>query len=189
MTTPIAKSSVIVTDIFNTTLTLNFPLTTGTPELQIDVTTLPTELLHMAAAHGLKQKLCDAAAISRNTSNGASATPDDKYAAVKAIYDRLTGPNPTWNAPRAGVERTPGTLFVRAVAEVTGKTVAEMAPQIKAMTKDQQAALKQNPRVLAVIQRMEREAADAAATKAGNSDELLASLMGNTDDLTDGEDA
>ena len=170
-----ARTPAVQADVFNNTLTLNFPLTKGTPELSIDVTTLSPEIYKQAALHGLKQKLADAAAIARNPVNGATASPDDKYAAVKLVFDRLTGPNATWNAIREGVERNASPIFVRAVAEATGKDIATTSVNIKAMTKEQQAALKKNVRIVDIMQRMEREAVAAA----GNvGDDLLAMLSG-----------
>lgn len=51
-----------------------------------------------AALHGMGQKGSDAAAISRDPDTGKPATPAAKYAAIKAVVDRvLSG---TWDAPR-----------------------------------------------------------------------------------------
>ncbi len=177
MTAPATRTPVVSADIFGTTLTLNFPLTKGTPELSIDITTLDPEIIKQATLHGLKQKLADAAAIARNTSNGAAASPDDKYMAVKIVFDRITGPAPTWNAVREGVERAPNSVFVRAVAEATGKDVASTAIMVKALDKEKQNALKKNIRIVDIMHRMERE----EAQKGGSGDDLLAMLSGDVE--------
>ena len=125
--------------------------------------------------HGLKQKLVDAAAIARNPDNGLSATPEDKYNAVRTVYDRITRADGTWNAVREGVEKQQGGMFIRAVMELTGKTKAQIDNGMEKMSKEQIAALKKNPRVLDIMQRMERE---AAAALGNTGDDLLAALAG-----------
>lgn len=172
MNAPATRKPVVTADIFGNQLTLNF--ITG-EELQIDITKLDPEIIKQATLHGLKQKLCDAAAIARNTTTGNSASPIDKYNAVRTVYDRLMSTAPTWNAVREGVERAPNSIFVRAVAEVTGKSVIDTAAQLKAMTKEQQASLKKNIRIIDAMQRLElAEAQNAGST----GDDLLSMLMG-----------
>ena len=51
--------------------------------LRINVRDLTDDIQLQATLHGLKQKLVDAAAISRNPENGRSATVEDKYNAVR----------------------------------------------------------------------------------------------------------
>jgi hypothetical protein len=169
MTATTTRTPAISTDIFGTTLTLNF---SNGMELAIDVTTLTPEMLHQAALHGLKQKLCDGAAIARDTVTGGTATIADKFSAVLTIYNRITKEN-AWNANREGVEKASGGVFVRAMMELTGKTKVDMDAILEKYTKEQLAALKKNPRVLEITQRMERERALATDT---TSDNLLAEL-------------
>ena len=164
------RKSVVSTDIFGTTLTLNF--ITG-QELSVTLDNLSPEIIKQAALHGLKQKLVDAAAIARNTDNGNSATPTDKFNAVKVVYDRITREDGTWNAVREGEVKHQGGIFIRAVMELTGKPRADIDAAMEAYTKEQIAALKKNPRVMDIMQRMQREEAAAA----GNTgDDLLAQL-------------
>ena len=172
MNAPATRKAVVTTDVFGDTLTLNF--ITG-EELSIDTSKLSPEIMHQAMLHGLKQKLVDAAAIARNPDNGLSATPADKYNAVKTVFDRITSANGTWNAVREGVEKQQGGMFVRALMEVTGKTKAQIDNAIEKYTKEQIAALKKNPRIMDIMQRMERE---AAAALGDTSDSLLDELAG-----------
>lgn len=174
------RKSVVSTDIFGTTLTLNF--ITG-QELSVTLDNLSPEIIKQAALHGLKQKLVDAAAIARNTDNGDSATPTDKYNAVKTVYDRITREDGTWNAIREGEVKHQGGIFVRAVMELTGKSKADIDAAMEGYSKEQIAALKKNPRVMDIMQRMQREEAAAA----GNTgDDLLAQLAAPASD--DGDD-
>lgn len=165
---------VVGTDIFDKTLTLNF--VTG-EELAISLDKLSPEILTQAALHGLKQKLVDAAAIARDPTTGLSATPEDKYHAVRAVYDRITKADGTWNAIREGEAKAHGGMFVRALMELTSKTRDEVMAYIDTLSKEQAAALKKNAKVMDIIQRMERE---AAAAKVGeiDADDLLATLAG-----------
>lgn len=148
------RTAAVTTDIFGTTLTLNFA---NGKELQIDTTTLHADIVQQAILHGLKQKLVDAAAIARDTETGKTATIDDKYQAVKTVFDRITSATPSWNAVREGEQKQQGGIFVRALMELTGKSREATQAAIETYTKEQVAALKKNPRVLAIIQRMERE--------------------------------
>ncbi len=177
MTATTTRKAVVTTDVFGSVLTLNF--STG-DELTIDVNNLSEEIRTQAMLHGLKQKLVDAAAIARNTETGLTATPSDKYFAVKVVYDRITRPDGTWNAIREGVEKQQGGVFMRAMMELTGKTKAQLDVMTKDYTKEQFAALKKNPRIVEIMHRLEREA--IAARGADTSDDLLAQLTGIADD-------
>lgn len=172
MTATTTRTPVVASDIFGRVLTLNFA--TG-QELAVDLDKLSPDILTQAALHGLKQKLVDAAAIARDPTTGLSATPEDKYQAVKAVFDRITRADGTWNAVREGEQRAQGGMFVRAIMELTSKTREETTAMLEKLDKDQIAALKKNAKVLDITQRMERE---AAAAKPDNSDDLLAALAG-----------
>lgn len=162
----------VSTDIFNSTLTLNF---SNGKELAIDLNKLAPAIQLQAGLHGLKQKLVDAAAIARDTTTGKEASIDDKYLAVKAVYDRLTSADaPSWNAIREGGNGAShtGGLFLRAMCAITRKTPEVMKAELDKMTKEQLSALKKNPRI---IQKM----ADLQLADIGDnvdSDSLLDSL-------------
>src|SRR2546430_17695836 len=50
---------------------------------------LTPELREQAAIHGIIQKISDRAAIGRDPETGASASPEEKFAAMKECADRL----------------------------------------------------------------------------------------------------
>ena len=52
-------------------------------QLSLGARQLPDSIREYAIFHGLKQKLVDAAAISRNPETGRAASVEDKYQAVK----------------------------------------------------------------------------------------------------------
>ena len=149
-------------------------------EITIDCASLAPVIQYEAQVHGLKQKLVDAAALPRSTVTGKSATVEDKKAAVLEVFARLTDTdNPRWNKGRAegagGSQE--GGLLARAMAEVTGKPVTEAKAWLADRSKEEQAALRMNPKVKAIIDRMRAEA-DKPMMAGIDSDALLNMAMG-----------
>ena len=141
-------------------------------ELAITASQLTSHVMEYAIFHGLKQKLVDAAAISRNPETGRAATVEDKYQAVKAVFDRLLGGQ--WNATREGGGNTGGLLAQALTRMYAGRKTAE---DIKAFLADksdaEKAALRKNPRVAAIIEDIRAEQGKAADI---DTDELLGEL-------------
>lgn len=124
-----------------------------------------------AMYHGLKQKMVDAAAISRNEETGASATIEDKYAAVRKVYDRLLAGE--WNAKRGGDGAGSGGLLFKALARMyPTKTAEQLREYLDGLDKAQQASLRANPKVAAIIEEIKA----ASAGNGVDSDALLAGL-------------
>jgi len=155
-----ARNSTIETRINDVTGTLHLSFDNG-ERIDLSVDELTPAMRTMAMLHGLKQKLVDAAAISRDPETGRSATTDDKYHAVKAVYDRLTGPNPSWNAVRGEGPSTGtgGLLFAALVRLYPAKTPDALRDYLSDLTLAQQAALRKNPRVSPVIEEIKLERA------------------------------
>jgi len=166
------KRNAMSVDIFGTTVTVTFA---NGKDLAIDTATLSPEIQRMAMMHGIKQKLVDAGAIARNTETGASASIEDKYAAVREVYERLTSPNGTWNKQRGdGGEKSTGgkgNLLVRALMQMTGKDKTYIEDFLSAKSKKERDSLKTDPRVITVI-------AELQAAKVGDvdTDALLGEL-------------
>jgi hypothetical protein len=155
-TTPAARVPAITADIFGTVLTLTF---SDGRTLTVDAATLSDEIRRAAMMHGLKQKLVDGAAIARNPETGRSATLEDKFQAVKEIFDRITDPSaPAWNKGRSAGEGDGGnTLLLRALCKMSGKSPTVMAAALEAKTKEEKKALRANPKVAAVIAELQAE--------------------------------
>ena len=150
-------------------LTLNFA---NGKEIIISTNSLQNGLLYMAAIHGLKQKLVDAAAISRNPETGRPASVEDKYQAVKAVYDRLLAGQ--WNATREGGGNAGGLLLQALCRMYEGrKTVEELKAFLADKTDAEKTALRKNPRVAAIIEDIRAEQGKAANI---DTDELLGEL-------------
>ena len=148
---------------------------------------LNPEIQRAALLHGLKQKLVDAAAISRDTATGRAATITTKFEAVKEIFDRITGAGgawPSWNKPRAGGAGGQGGLLARAIARYKGVEVSAAKAYLDRLTDAQKQALRVDPRIATIINELRMESARPAGI---DTDALLGGL-GGTDDDTDGDD-
>ena len=141
-------------------------------ELALAASQLTNNVMEYAIFHGLKQKLVDAAAISRNPETGRAASVEDKYQAVKTVYDRLLAGQ--WNAVREGGGATGGLLLQALCRMYAGRKTAE---ELKAFLADksdaEKTALRKNPRVATIIEEIRAETGKAASI---DTDELLGEL-------------
>ena len=152
--------------------------------LRVHPETLAPEIQRAALLHGLKQKLVDAAAISRDTATGRAATIVTKYDAVKEIFDRITGAGgeaPSWNKPRAGGAGGQGGLLARAIARYKGVEVAAAKAYLDRLTDAQKQALRVDPRIATIINELRMESAKPAGIDTD-------ALLGGLDDLGEGPD-
>lgn len=154
------------------TLTLEFA---HGKTLRICMTTLSQSIRDAATIHGLKQKLVDAAAIARNTDTGRAASIDDKYNAVKTVFDRITSEDGTWNAVRDGGAGVSGGLLLRALCRMYEgkKTKEQLVDYLAEKSAEQKTALRKNPKIAAIIEEL-REA--SAKDSDIDTDELLGEL-------------
>lgn len=120
--------------------------------VSIDADALSPEIRHAAMMHGLKQKLGDAAAMSRNPDTGRSATTEDKISAINEVAERLHAGQ--WNKTReAGEGGGAGGLLFKALCKIKAdKTPAEIRAYLDGLTKEQQAAVRKVPAVAAAIE-------------------------------------
>lgn len=148
MTTDTTRTPAIdaTTNVDALTVTLAF---SNGQTLSIDATTLNGDIQAMATLHGLKQKLVDAAAISRNPDTGRSATIDDKYNAVKEVYDRLIAGQ--WNKNREGGSVRGGLLFRALCILYADKTPEAVRAFLEKKTPKEKAALRELPKIAAII--------------------------------------
>ena len=141
-------------------------------ELAITAGQLSNHVMEYAIFHGLKQKLVDAAAISRNPETGRAATVEDKYQAVKTVFDRLLVGQ--WNATREGGGATGGLLLQALCRMYAGrKTAEELKAFLADKTDAEKTALRKNPRVAQIIEAIRAEQGKAAGI---DTDELLDEL-------------
>jgi hypothetical protein len=161
-------NSVIETKIVEGILALNF---SNGAALEVDINQLSPAIRLHAIFHGLKQKLCDAAAMSRDPETGKPATVEMKYAAVKEVYDRILAGE--WNATREG--GTNGGLLYRALCQIyaASKTPEEIKTWLDAKSDAEKKALRESKKIAKVIDSLRPVDKKAAAIDA---DALLADL-------------
>lgn len=169
MTNDTSKTIEAAVDISTMELTLSF---SNGKTLVLSTSQISGDIGRQAMLHGLKQKLVDAAAISRNPDTGRSATVDDKYNAVREVYDRLlTG---QWNKNRAEGSGTSGGLLFRALCKMyAAKTPEAIREYLDKRTPDQKTALRKLDKIAAIIETLRAEKPDVAGVDA---DALLAEL-------------
>ena len=143
--------------------------------IELNPVDLADSVYKQAVYHGLKQKLVDAAAISRNPETGRSASIEDKYQAVKTVYDRLLAGH--WNAVRGeGGTGTGGLLFAALCRMYAGrKTEEELREWLATKDKKAQAELRKNPKVATIIEQIKAE-------RGAEDDDVGEDLLNELDD-------
>lgn len=130
--------------------------------------TIPDSLLAKFAAHGAEQKLGDEIAGVEDV--------EDAVLAIDDLMDRLN--KGEWGVARDKSGLAGASILLRALVESTGKSVDEIKAFLKDKTAAQKAALRVNPKVKPVVDRLEAEKAAKSAKKADaiDTDALLGSL-------------
>lgn len=147
----------------------------GESPVIVNVSHLTEQVQRYATLHGLKQKLVDAAAISRNPEDGSSATPEDKARAVNDVLSRLLAGE--WNKRREGTAT--GGLLLRALAILyPARTREQLVEFLTGKSDAEKAALRRNPKVSAIIEEIRLADGEAADV---DTDEMLAGLDGDDD--------
>lgn len=163
------RNATITAAIDGNTLTLTFA---NGETLTMRADALNSDVQQYAMMHGLKQKLVDAAAISRNPETGRAATVEDKYQAVNVVYNRLLSGQ--WNATREGGGNTGGLLAQALTRMYAGrKTAEDIKAFLAGKTDGEKTALRKNPRVAQIIEEIRAEQGKAASI---DTDELLGEL-------------
>jgi hypothetical protein len=141
--------------------------------LSVNPAELSADIQREAILHGLKQKLVDAAAISRDITTGRSATLNDKYVAVHEVHARITAVDGTWNKIRTGGDgpMAKDGLLVRAIMQLSGDPRDVVVAKVASLNKSQQAALRANARVAQII-------ASFKTDDSVDGDDILAGLLG-----------
>lgn len=168
--TPAIDAAIAGLDTGNPSLTLTF---SHGPVLTIHAADISAAIAQQAMMHGLKQKLVDAAAISRDPDTGRTATIETKFAAVREVFDRILAGE--WNKRRAAGEGGSGGLLYRALCRIYAgsKTPEALRTWLDGKSDAEQAALRKNPKVAAMIETIRAEKAGADGV---DSDAILGEL-------------
>lgn len=107
-------------------------------------------LITQATLHGFKQKLMDAGAISRDPVTGRSATPTDKFLAIREVYDRLVAGE--WNKTREGGSPTGGLLLTALMTVYPTKTKDQLVAFLASKTAEEKTALRKVAKIAEAIE-------------------------------------
>lgn len=155
----------------------------GQGKLTVELADLQPGILWEAVAHGIKQKIGDAAALERDE-KGKSATAADKWAAMKEVFERVTdAEEPVWNARGEGDGMATTGLLVAAIAQVCEMELEDAKGSVASWDRAKQAQMRADPTVAAAIAAIKAERAAKRATKAAPSVDtsaILAELRAKT---------
>lgn len=121
--------------------------TEGVGAFEIRYADLFQGIIEHATWHGISQKIGDAAALSKG------ATDAEKHAAMLAMRDQITGPDGEWNRRAEGA----GSILVRAVAEWSGRPIADVKKELDAADAKLRAAIAKMDEIKPIIARLEAE--------------------------------
>lgn len=134
-----------------------------------------------AALHGWKQRISDAAAISRNDETGRPASPAEKFAAMQELIEYYHSGPEEWSRVGTGSGGSKS-LTIEAICRVQGKDYAAVEAEVAAFaarkfegdTKKALAFLRQGSRVAEAMEAIRKERmpqpkvdADAALAELG----------------------
>lgn len=132
----------------------------GLPHITVDADTLSAEILHNLIMHGLKQKIADGAAMSRNPETGRPATDADKVARMRAIANRLMAGQ--WRAESEG--GATGGLLLRALMELyPNRTRDDIIAYLEKRSDKEKAQLRATAKIAPIIERLRAEAGKGAS--------------------------
>lgn len=131
--------------------------------------TIPDALLAKFASHGAEQKLGDEIAGVDDI--------EDAVMAIDDLIDRLY--NGEWGVARDKSGLAGASILMCALVESTGKTAEEIKKFLSDKTAAQKAALRTNPKIKPIVDRLEAEKAAKSAKKADavDTDALLNELV------------
>jgi hypothetical protein len=123
------------------------------PQDQVKVGDQTRSALHQLAAHGASQKFGDYAAGSGE--KGEPADPEDMFEAVQRGIEQFTGG--TWSERREGSGMSGTSVLLRAMVELAGgkKSIDDTRGYLKTLNKKQKDALRDDPRLRPIIDKLE----------------------------------
>lgn len=142
-----------------------------------------------AELHGWKQRISDKAALSRDPKTGKSATPEQKFAAVKAIIDHYESGADKWEMERAGGGgggRSDSSYILQALANVQDVDLKTMSERVAANAEKRELTVDAYLKRVATSPAVAEEVARIKHGESEDADDILAEL-GEADD-EEGED-
>jgi hypothetical protein len=164
----------ITTDINASVRQLVFNVT-GVGSVTLHAERLSPEVMAYAALHGLKQRISDAAALSRDDTTGKPAMPAEKLAAMQQLVDFYETGTKDWNRKREGGSRISSDvgILTRALCELRPeKTRESIETYVANLKANEVRALLGHGPVKAIADRIREEAG-----KGIDADALLNGLV------------
>lgn len=158
----------------------------GAGELILDVTQVHAANRARAELHGFVQRISDAAAMARDSKTGASATPQQKFEAMKRLVEHYGSGSEEWSPARSveGVGRpkseNPQARLLRAALKLFNpqKDETVIAEFVKARNAAQITALLLSEQLKEAVELAREQLAqeDAKIAEGVNAEELLSGL-------------
>lgn len=125
----------------------------GVGIIDLDFSKVDEANKNRAMIHGFIQRISDAAAISRDPETGESATAQDKFDAMQRLVTHYESGTSEWSRrPVAGEGKSGGLLFkALCVMSAETKSADEIREWMGTKTKAQLTALRNSPKVAAII--------------------------------------
>lgn len=124
---------------------------------------LPSGLIGKFAAHGAEQKLGDQIAGLKGK-DGGEADIDDCVFAVDELIERLK--KGEWSQVAAGNGMAGSSVLAKALVEHTGKTIEAIKEFLSGKSQAEKVALRNNPKIKPIVEKLEAEKAEKAAKTA-----------------------
>lgn len=178
-----ARSNSVVSFTQNDDGTQTFKI--GTQEITFHPDMVDPTLRARAELHGWKQRISDKAALSRDPKTGKSATPEQKFAAVRAIIEHYESGADKWEMERVGGNgggRSDSSYILQALANVQGVDAKTMAERVAANAEKRELTVDAYLKRVATQPAVATEVARIKHGESVDADEFL-------DELADAEDA
>lgn len=145
----------------------------GAGAITLDMDRLSADVVQRAAIHGMIQRISDAAAISRDEETGLPATPEEKLEAMSRLVAHYESGTSEWS--RVAEAGPKGGVLFKALCEMfpdrDAKSIREWLDEL---SKKEQTALRADPKVKAIIDRMQAEVGKSASV---DTSALLAQIQ------------
>lgn len=158
----------------------------GAGNLMLDTKGVSAQNKSRAMLHGLVQRISDAAAMARDSKTGASATPQEKFEAMKRLVEHYQSGSEEWSPARnvEGVGRprveNPQARLLRAALAIFNpqKDAETIEKFVKGLGAGQVTALVMSEQLKESVELAREQLAqeDAKAAEGVNAEELLSGL-------------
>lgn len=168
--------------------------TDGTPAVRLDfrngetrLFSIPEQLFERFAVHGAEQKLGDQIAGLKGK-DGGDADIDDCVFAIDELMERLA--KGEWGTAATGTGMAGVSILAKALVEHTGQTIEKIKTFLGTKSHAEKVALRNNPKVKPIVERLEAEKAARSTGKGASvdTDALLGELEGSAQDTPEGSD-